>query len=110
MAGAWLVLGLAILARETVAQRPVHDAFILLGWTGGFAFLGWVTCVLPVLTWLGHSAWFCSRSLGWVGWTLLGLASYSLLVVPLFGREAWQLLWYPAVMGAIAGTIYSHLP
>lgn len=86
----------------------VTDFTFMLAWPALFVALGWLFVALPVL----RNAWIASRladaRTSWIAWPLLALGTYGLLVATwLDGAVA--LLWFPAVVGFVAGLVFPVL-
>lgn len=109
MVAGWLVplIGLASYQLGTVGR--LADLGVMAVWTGVFALLGWGAFVLPCLLWWGDRRWFSSPGLAWLGWSLLGMLAYCLLVVPLTAMAMLMVIWYPALVGAMAGFTYAWI-
>jgi hypothetical protein len=106
MLAGWAVPLIALIIGQLAASGRTADVGPFAFWTGLFAFLGWLVIVLPVITGFQDRTLFGSLRFGWLGWSLLGIGAYAILVMPLMGWTALFVLWYPAAMGAIAGFVF----
>lgn len=87
----------------------LHDFGVFAFWTGLFVAISWVAVVVPVMTRWGWLPWFCDIRISWLPWSLLGAATYSVLVLLLTIPELLRLAWYPAIVGAVAGIVFALL-
>jgi hypothetical protein len=102
---AFLVLVVWNLPRVHPPGSDTLDEWMLL--PGMFAFLAWVLFALPVVAsaradGLLYRPWFAPI----VG-TGLALAAYAILVCPwAHDDRVWQMIWFPAIIGAVAGILF----
>jgi hypothetical protein len=78
-------------------------------WTGLFALIGWAILVRPILR--RGERWRVLRDARWtwLSWGVLASMTYSVIVPPLVGVEMFEILWYPALMGVVAGAVFARL-
>jgi hypothetical protein len=109
MAVGWLVPLLGLVAWQLFTRGETEDIWPTAWWTGLFAFGGWIIAVLPFARRFRELHFMNSLRSAWLGWGLLGATAYAVLTVPLFGRESFEIVWYPALVGGIAGVTFSLL-
>ena len=78
-------------------------------WVGIYAFIVWLVVVLPLMLFLGKMKIFSDLRFSWLGWCVLALVIYSGVLVPIYGRDLFIIIWYPAVMGCAAGFVFALL-
>jgi hypothetical protein len=102
----WGVALGALAGWELFTRAYVEDLKFMAWWTALFSFLAWCLIVLPILALCPHARLLHAPRWSWAGWMLLAIGSYSLLVASWLGREAFEILWYPAAMGIVAGICF----
>src|SRR4051812_18217825 len=103
----WLMPVLGLVVGQLATSGRTNDVAATALWTGVFVLAGWVVAVLPLSPFLGRWRVLSSVTWAWLGWGLLGMAVYCLLAVPLAGWQMCIILWYPAIVGALAGLTFS---
>ena len=109
MVTGWAV-PLAGLALWQLAKTGKTTDIVATGfWVGIYACIAWLLVVLPLMLRFGGRKIFADPRFSWLGWCLLALVIYSALLTPFFGKDAFIIIWYPAVMGCAAGFVYALL-
>ena len=78
-------------------------------WVGLFALISWGLGVRPLMQKFRAKKIFSDLKFSWLGWGLLAVGIYSVLLPPLFGADMFIIIWYPAVMGCVAGFVFALL-
>lgn len=74
-------------------------------WPAIIGFIAWLLVVVPLVHRFGDYPLLADWRWAWLGWSVLGVGAYALLV--LWWMRAVLLVWFPALMGTVAGLIYS---
>lgn len=109
MAAGWAAGLVAWIGRAGIQDGMFDDVGFVAIWSAAFMFVAWVILVLPLLARWEDAAWLSSPKWSWLGWCVLAMSSYALLVGSIFGRDALSLLWHPAVAGCVAGIVFAVL-
>lgn len=106
---AWFAVLAGTALWQFTTRGETEDIGPLAGWTALFAFPAWFGLVLPVLRLFPDALLLHDRRWSWLGWSLLGVGCYSVLVASWLGAEAFEIVWYPATMGLVAGLAFTWL-
>ena len=109
MVAAWAAPLACLAGWQMATTGRVSDLGATAFWVGGFTLVAWLAFVLPFARRFKSARFFSDRRLSWLGWSLLAAASYSVLVLPLFGWALVEIVWYPAAMGCVAGLVFAML-
>jgi hypothetical protein len=109
MVAGWAVslAGLAIEQFATTGRTA--DVGVSAFWVGLFSLIGWAVGVWPLVVRFGRYKLISGLKWSWLGWSLGGMVIFLVLLMPIMGRSAFEILWYPALMGGIAGPVFSLL-
>ena len=109
MVAGWVapLIGLALwqLVKTGKTTDIVATGFLV----GIHAFIAWAVVVLPIMSYFGRRKLFANLRFSWLGWCVLALVIYTAVLVPLYGKDLFIIIWYPAVMGCVAGFVYALL-
>jgi hypothetical protein len=109
MVAAWALPLAGMALGQLATSGRTSDVGVMAFWVGLFALVGWAAAVLPLMLRFKETRIFSDLRFSWLGWSLLAVVVYGLLVVPLFGKELLAIIWYPALMGCIAGFVFAVL-
>jgi hypothetical protein len=109
MVSAWALPIAGHAVGQLATSGRTSDVGVTAFWVGLLALIGWAAAVLPLMLRFKEKRIFSDLRFSWLGWSLLAVVIYALLVVPLLGRELLLIIWYPALMGCIAGIIFALL-
>ena len=101
------ILGMAI-GQIAISGRTA-DVGVTACWVGIFALIGWAAAVLPIVIRFGRTKLVSDVRWSWLGWSGMGVAIFVILLTPVMGKEALVIIWYPALMGCIAGLVFALL-
>ena len=101
------ILGMAI-GQIAISGRTA-DVGVTAFWVGIFALIGWAAAVLPIVIRFGRTKLVSDVRWSWLGWSGMGVAIFVILLTPIMGKEALVIIWYPALMGCIAGLVFALL-
>jgi hypothetical protein len=105
----WLVPLFPLAIMQWTSFQNLHDVWVMAVWTGLFVGAGWLLFAFPLVRIAGDSFIVADIRVSWLSWAILGLVAYCILTLPLFGADMIALLWYPAIVGCVAGFAYSLL-
>ena len=109
MTVAWALPLIGMAVGQLVTSGRTSDVLSSAFWVGVFALIAWAAVVLPVVSRFKEKKIFHDIRTSWLGWTLLAVATYSLIIPTIFGKEMFIIIWYPAIMGCIAGVTFALL-
>ena len=76
---------------------------------GLYALAAWALVVFPLMRLFGKRKIFSDLRFSWLSWGLLAVAIYAALSSLLFGKDVFEIIWYPAIMGCVAGFVFALL-
>ena len=94
---------------QLVTAGRITDVGVMMLWVGLFALGAWVLVVLPLMIRCSKRKIFSDLRFSWLGWSVLAIVLYSVMVVLPLGIELLAIIWYPALMGGIAGVVFALL-
>ena len=109
MVVAWALPLAGMAIGQLAISGRTSDVGVMAFWVGLFALVAWAAAVLPLMLRFKDKRIFSDLRVSWLGWSFLAVALYALLVVTLFGKELLAIIWYPALMGFIAGIVFALL-
>ena len=83
------------------------DKSFWLFWPAVFIVVSWIAIVQPALAWKNSRDALSNARISWLLWTLLALGSFGVLV--LWWMPVYFMLWFPAVVGLVAGLTFPPL-
>jgi hypothetical protein len=109
MIAGWAVPLTGLAVWQLASQGRTSDIGVTGFWVGFFALVAWALAVLPLMLRYGQKNIFSDLKFSWLGWSLLAVAIYSVLLPALYGKTMLSIIWYPAVMGCVAGIVFALL-
>lgn len=109
MVAGWAVPLVGLAVWQIAGRGTTSDIGVTGLYVGIFALFAWALVVLPLMLRHGEKRIFSDLRCSWLGWGLLAVAIYSVLLPVLYGRAMFEIIWYPAVMGCIAGIVFAVL-
>jgi xanthine/uracil permease len=109
MIAGWAAALIGLALWQLASSGRMSDIGAMGFWVGFFALIAWAIAVLPVMLRFGRKKFFGDLKFSWLGWCLLAVAIYSALLPTIYGREMFRIIWYPAVMGVVAGVVFALL-
>jgi hypothetical protein len=109
MVVAWALPLVGMVIGQLATSGRTADVVATAFWVGAFALVGWAVAVLPFAVRFTRTKLFSDLRWSWLGWAILGTTTFAMLLIPIMGGDALQILWYPALMGCIAGITFSLL-
>jgi hypothetical protein len=100
---------IAVIVMQLASFGSLSDIDSFSVWVGLFALAGWTIIVLPLVARFGRARIFIDPRWSWMVWSALAVVAFFLLCGPMMGRDAFLIAWYPALMGCIAGPVFSML-
>lgn len=86
-----------------------REACITCSWMGLFIFVGWIVFVAPISRILTQTRVFYLARTAWLAWAIYAIAVYFILLSPIFGGDAFRVVYVPAIVGAASGIVFSIL-
>jgi hypothetical protein len=109
MIAGWAVPLAGLVMWQLASSGHTSDIGFMAFYVGFFALIAWAAGVLPLMLRFGKKKIFGDLKFSWLGWCLLAVVIYSALLPTLYGREMFTIIWYPAVMGVVAGFVFALL-
>jgi hypothetical protein len=109
MIAGWAVPLAGLAMWQLASSGHTRDLGFWAFYVGFFALITWAAGVLPLMLRFGRKKIFGDLKFSWLGWCLLAVVIYSALLPTLYGRQMFFIIWYPAVMGVVAGFIFALL-
>jgi len=101
------VAGLALYQLITIGR--LADVGVTAIWSALAIAISWLGLIWPIVTKRDGHLLVSDLRWSWLGWSLAGVTAFSVLFVPLFGVSVLPAIWAPALIGAVAGLLYSLL-
>ena len=101
------ILGMAV--GQLATSGRTADVVVTAFWVGIFALIGWAVAVLPIVIRFGRNKLVSDIRWSWLGWSGIGVTIFTMLLTPIMGKDAFVIIWYPALMGCIAGLVFALL-
>jgi hypothetical protein len=105
----YVVILLANSLYVIVSTHTTSDIGVMWFWFGLFAFLGWLLFVAPWITRLAWFKLFVDARWAWLTWSLLAAIAFLALTTWFMGAFAFQVLYMPAITGALDGLAFSWI-